>query len=65
MTASRSAARIDPASERTGAGIENRVRSFPVRSHIIYYRVAAHCVQTLRAGHGARDARALLSVLDD
>lgn len=40
------------------------IRSFPVSGYIIYYRVASHCVQILRVGHGARDAKALLAFLD-
>ena len=41
------------------------VRSFPLRSHIVYYRIAAQCVQILRVGHAARDAAALLTFLED
>lgn len=41
------------------------VRSFPLRNHIVYYRIAAQCVQILRIGHAARDASALLTFLDD
>lgn len=41
------------------------VRSFPLRSHIVYYRIAAQCVQILRIGHAARDAAALLTFIED
>lgn len=41
------------------------VRSFPLRSHIVYYRIAGQCVQILRIGHAARDAAALLTFLED
>ena len=41
------------------------VRSFTLRKHIIYYRIAAQHVQILRVGHAARDASALLAFIEE
>lgn len=36
------------------------LRSIPIRSHVIYYRLVRLNVEVIRILHGARDARALL-----
>ena len=45
--------------------LKTGLRSFPVGSHVVYYRVAERRVQILRVGHGARDAKALLAFLEE
>ncbi|MEO6787694.1 MAG: type II toxin-antitoxin system RelE/ParE family toxin [Chthoniobacteraceae bacterium] len=54
-----------PEAGRRRPELKVSVRSFPLRSHIVYYRIAAQCVQILRVGHAARDANALLTFLED
>ena len=45
--------------------LKTGLRSFPIGSYVVYYRVAERRVQILRVGHGARDARALLAFLEE
>jgi len=54
-----------PEEGRRRAELKVGVRSFPLRNHIVYYRIAVQCVQILRIGHAARDASALLTFLED
>ena len=41
------------------------LRSFSIGNYIAYYRIAERGVQILRVAHGARDAKALLTFLDE
>jgi toxin ParE1/3/4 len=54
-----------PEAGRRRPELKTGLRSFPVGSYVVYYRVADRHVQILRVGHGARDAKALLAFLED
>jgi toxin ParE1/3/4 len=55
---------VHPEIGRRRPELKAGIRSFPVGKYVVYYRVADRRVQILRVGHGARDAKALLSFLE-
>lgn len=54
-----------PEAGRRRLELKVAVRSFSIGQYVVYYRIAEGRVQILRVAHGARDAAALLSLIEE